>query len=157
MKQAIVIIGLGNVLMSDEGIGVRVAQLLHSRVDVLPNVEVIEAGTAGMSILHAIAGRQKVVLVDCAMMKEEPGAMRRFEPGDVISNKTLPGRSLHEGDLLDILELSSQLGESPPVVVIFGVEPLKTGPGEELSPLLASRLSDYVEIILAEIGNAVGW
>ncbi|MBN1766246.1 MAG: hydrogenase maturation protease [Sedimentisphaerales bacterium] len=156
MKQAIVIIGLGNILMSDEGIGVRVAQKLQTCEGVLQDVEVIEAGTAGMGILHAIAGRQKVVFVDCAMMKEEPGMMRRFTPGDVISNKSLPGRSLHEGDLLDILELSRQLGDCPFEVVIYGIEPRSTAPGEELSPQLASRLADYVETVLAEIRNASG-
>ena len=154
MKQATVIIGLGNSLMSDEGIGVRVAAMLQSHLGALPDTEVMEAGTAGMGILHAIAGRRKVVFIDCAKMKEEPGVMRRFTPEDVISNKLLTGQSLHEGDLLNILELSRQLGECPPEVIIFGIEPQRTNPGEDLSPLLASRLADYVETVLTEVGSA---
>ena len=149
MKQ-VVVIGLGNPLMSDEGVGVRVVQALeaegvHSRADF------VDAGTSGMNALHAMAGRAKAILVDCAKMRAEPGTLRRFGPDQVVSRKELPGFSLHEGDLLNTIELSRRIGECPAEVVIFGIEPARVEMGESLSPALASRLGEYVEAVKADI------
>ena len=149
MKQ-VVVIGLGNPLMSDEGVGVRVVQALEAE-GVHPRADFVDAGTSGMKALHAMAGRAKAILVDCAKMRTEPGTLRRFGPDHVVSRKELPGFSLHEGDLLNTIELSRRIGECPAEVVIFGIEPARVEMGESLSPALASRLGEYVEAVKAEI------
>ena len=149
MKE-VVVIGLGNPLMSDEGIGVRVVQALESGA-VHPRADFIDAGTSGMKALHAMAGRAKAILVDCAKMGAAPGTLRRFGPDQVASRKQLPGFSLHEGDLLNAIELSRRIGECPAEVVIFGIEPERVEMGESLSPSLARRLGEYVKAVEAEI------
>ncbi len=146
-----VLIGMGNPLMRDEGIGPRVLEALNERNLVPPGVEVADLGTAGFQVLHVIAGRRKAVFIDCARMSETPGTMRRFTPDEVKSQKVLTRLSLHEGDLLHTLELSRQLGERPEEVVIFGVEPDEIAPGQELSAALAARLDEYVEAVTAEL------
>lgn len=146
-----VVIGLGNLLMSDEGIGIHVLRALGERAGGLQDADLVDAGTSGMSALHAMANRRKAVFVDCAFMGEKPGAVRRFTPSQVSSHKQLPGFSLHEGDLLDAIELSRKLGECPGEVVIFGIQPERVAPGETLSPVLRDRLREYVELVHAEV------
>lgn len=152
---SILLIALGNVLMSDEGIGVRVVERLAAPAGRFPGVDFLDAGTSGMAAVHALPGRRKAVFVDCARMGEPAGALRRFTPEQVISLKDLPGLSLHEGDLLSILKLSEQLGERPAEVVIFGIQPGRIEPGLDLSPALASRLDEYVARVGKEL--VVDW
>ena len=146
-----IVVGLGSSLMRDEGIGTAVVRRLQASAGRFPDVDLLDVGTASMRALHAIAGRRKAVFVDCAFMGAEPGTMRRFTPDQVKSCKVLPRFSVHEGDLLATIELSRRLGECPREVVIFGIQPQVVEPGEELSPALAARLDDYVEMIAAEL------
>jgi hydrogenase maturation protease len=138
--------------MSDEGIGSRLVRELAERCGERPDVEFLDVGTgSSLRVLHAISGRRKVVFVDCAMMGEPPGSIRRFTPAEVESTKELPLLSLHEGDPLGTLRLARSLGECPGEVVIFGIQPQNVEPGRELSPELERRLADYVKAIRAEL------
>ena len=144
-------IGLGNLLLTDEGVGVHVIARLSERAARFPQADLVDAGTAGPAVLHLIAGRRKAVLVDCACMARPPGDIRRFTPDEVRSVKALAGSSLHQGDLLQTLELSRRLGECPATVVVFGIQPACVEPGAELSPALAARLDEYAELMAAEL------
>ena len=135
--------------MSDEGIGIYIAEEIGKR-NVLPaDIEATELGTGNMNVLHAIAGREKVVFVDCAKMGGSPGTMRRFGLDEVVSKKVLTSWSAHEGDLLNLLEISRTMGELPAEVVIFGIEPAKIEFGQQLTPALRACFGGYV----AEITN----
>jgi len=151
--QATVLIGLGNPLMSDEGIGVRLIAEIESRQLIPAGVETLDLGTAGIGVLHAITGRRKAVFVDCALMGEQPGTMRRFTPEEVITRKVQTRLSLHEGDLLHTLELARTLGDCPEEIMIFGIEPDSLQPGLELSPTLESRLDEYLDLLLRELDS----
>ncbi|MBN2316903.1 MAG: hydrogenase maturation protease [Sedimentisphaerales bacterium] len=147
------IICLGNPLMRDEGIGVRLATELSQRLADNPNTEVVDLGTGGLTIMHAILSREKVVFVDCALMGEASGVMRRFTPEEVVSKKIKTRYSVHEGDLLEVLKLSTDMGECPDDIVIFGIEPKEIASGEGLSDELQSNIQHYLETILNEIEN----
>ncbi|MBN1393323.1 MAG: HyaD/HybD family hydrogenase maturation endopeptidase [Sedimentisphaerales bacterium] len=151
MKKAVIVIGLGNTLMSDEGIGVRVVQRLSDFADRFSQVDFADAGTGGMSILHLIEGRDKVIFIDCAKMGEEPGVIKKFTPREIKSNKALSHQSLHEFDLIKIINMSDKLGRSPAEIVIFGIEPDTVKPGCELSKILADRIDEYVAVICKEL------
>jgi len=139
-KKEIVVIGLGNELMTDEGIGVHLVRRLSELQEKFPSVEFIEAGSAGMNLLHLIANRKKAVIVDCAKMGKSAGEMRRFTPEEVQSVKKLSNFSLHEVDILKVIELSKQLGECPEEVVFYGIEPETIMPGSKLSEILANSI-----------------
>ncbi len=147
----VVVISLGNPLMSDEGIGPRVLELLAAEAGRFPGVDFVDAGTSLLGAVHSMAGRRKAVLVDCAVMGAEPGALRRFTPAEVASRKSSPGFSLHEGDLLSAIDLSRRLGECPPEIVLFGIQPASMEMGERLSPVLEARLGDYAAAIRTEL------
>jgi hydrogenase maturation protease len=146
-----VVIGLGNPLMSDEGIGVYLIQKLSEHQDEYPSVKFIDAGTGGMNILHLIANRNKAIIIDCVKMGKIPGEISRFEPSDVKSIKKMVHFSLHEADILQIIKLSTQLGECPEKIVIFGIEPESLEMSQKLSKTLAGKLEAYSADILKEL------
>ena len=150
-RSGTVVVGLGNQLMTDEGVGVHVLHRLMSSSTSAGEVDFVEAGSSLMAVVHAIAGRRRALLVDCAWMDEPTGTIRRFSPDEVVSAKGLPRLSLHEGDLLDALELSRRLGEYPEEVVIYGIQPQSLEPGETLSPALGERVHEYVDAISADL------
>ena len=147
----ILIICLGNPLMRDEGIGIRLAEELQAHLLDNPDVEVLDLGTGGLSIMHAIIGRKKVIFVDCAIMGETVGSIHRFTPEQVRSTRTRMRYSLHEGDLLNTLELSRSMGECPDDIVIFGIEPKEIADGEGLTSELQSNIPKYVQVVLSEL------
>lgn len=151
MKKAAIVIGLGNTLMSDEGVGVRVVQRLSDFASDFPMVDFVDAGTGGVSILHLIRGKDKAVFIDCARMGEKAGGIRKFMPKELKSTKVLVHQSLHEGDLIKIIDMAKQLGQCPAEIIIFGIEPQVVKPGRELSRTLADRLDEYVTMVRKEL------
>lgn len=147
----VVVIGLGNPLMGDEGIGIRLVAELAALAEHFPDTEFLDLGTSGMAVVHALAGRRKAILLDCAFMREAPGTLRRFAPEEVRSGKIERSFTMHEGDLLQFLELARVLGDAPDDIVLFGIEPEGVSPGEGLSATLAARVGEYAEAILAEL------
>ncbi len=150
-KKDTVVIGLGNPLLSDEGIGVCLAEQLSQRQSEFPLVDFVDAGSAGLNLLHLIANRKKAVIIDCAKMGTQPGTIRRFTPDDVQSVKKLNQYSLHEADILQVVKLSQQLGECPREIAFFGIEPESLQPGRELSESLSAKINAFIEIIEKEL------
>jgi hydrogenase maturation protease len=151
LEKPVVVLGLGNPLMADEGIGVYLVERLMESAARYPSVDFIDAGTGGLSILHHIEGRRKAVLIDCAFMGEPPGTIRRFSPEEVRSTKTLAHQSLHEADLMRIIAMARQLGQAPDQIVIFGIQPERVEPGVGLRRTLLDRIDEYVSMILREL------
>jgi hydrogenase maturation protease len=152
-KKPIVVLGLGNPLLADEGIGVHLLERLAEHAGEHPSVDFIDAGTGGLSVLHHIESRRKAVIIDCAFMDEPPGAIRRFTPEEVRSTKVLTHQSLHEADLMRILAMARQLGQAPEQIVIFGIQPERIEPGQTLSRTLTERMDEYVTAILHELAE----
>lgn len=150
MKKPVVVLGLGNPLMADEGIGPYLIQRLSQAAGRYPSVDFIDAGTGGWSVLHFIQGRRKAVIVDCAFMDQVPGAIRRFMPEDVRSTKVLAHQSLHEADLMHIIASARRLGQCPEEIVIFGIQPEVVQPGRGLSRTIADKADEYVSLIVQE-------
>ncbi len=151
LKKDVVVVGLGNILMADEGIGCVIAGLLLARQEEYPSVEFIDIGTGGMSLLHIISGRGKVIIIDCAAMGTEPGTIKRFTPEQAKNVKQLSHYSLHEADVLKVIEMSRQLGRCPETIVIFGIEPQQIQQGRKLSETLSAKLTEYINTIEKEL------
>lgn len=144
------LVGLGNILMSDDGIGVHVVRAVQTRDRLGPLVTALDAGTTMRSLIHVLGGRRKVVIVDCARMGLKAGQVRRFTPDDVSSVKHMSHHSMHEGDLLEVLELGRITGNGADHVVILGIQPEYVGAGEKLSAALQAQLDDYAGIVESE-------
>jgi hydrogenase maturation protease len=151
ITKPVVVLGLGNPLMADEGIATYLLEFLVDRAAEYPDVDFIDAGTGGLSILYQIEGRQKAIVIDCAFMDEPPGTIRRFTPDEVESRKVLAHQSLHEADLMKILAIARDLGQAPDEIVIFGIQPERVEPGMGLSRTLRDRINEYISAILHEL------
>jgi hydrogenase maturation protease len=151
MPSPVAVIALGNPLMGDEGIGIRILERLRERSDLPEGVDLIDMGTGGLGIVHELAGRERAVFIDCAFMEESSGTLRRFRPEEVRTRKVRIRYSLHEGDLLANLDLARSLGDCPEDIVIFGIEPATVEGVMELSPTLAAHLDEYVARVAAEL------
>jgi hydrogenase maturation protease len=156
MRKPTVVLGLGNPLMADDGIGVDLVGRLGQEADCYPAVDFIDAGVGGMSVLHMIEGRRKAILIDSAHMGEAPGTLRRFTPDQVRIAKILAHQSLHEADLLRVLTLAEQLGQAPETMVIFGIQPQVVEPRQGLSGLLLDRIDHYLREIRSELEKSAG-
>jgi hydrogenase maturation protease len=148
------IVALGNPFMGDEGVGPALLERLRNHPGLSPPVDLIDTAGSILSALHALKGRRKVVFLDCALMGLAPGEYRRFLPEQVRTEKNLPGLSLHEGDLMGMLETARRMGDSAEEVVIFGIEPAQVEPGPGLSEAVKARMDQYTKEILREFGIA---
>jgi hydrogenase maturation protease len=144
-----VILGIGNLLLRDEGIGVHLVQGLEQEV-LPPGVELVDGGTSTLNILPCIKGAKKIIVVDAMKAGGEPGSFYRCYPADLIPSGEAP-MSLHHIDFLQALQMTKLLGEDlGPRTVIIGVEPLEIEWAIGLTPLLAGRLAALKKLVLEE-------
>jgi hydrogenase maturation protease len=148
----ILVLGVGNVLLGDEGAGVHIARELARR-PLPPGVDVVDGGTIGFGLATLLPGRRAVILVDAIDPPEPetpPGSVFRFSPGEVPLRRH-DRRSAH-GEDISLLLFHARGLSPPPEIVIFGIVPEdagadRMGPG----PALLSRMDDILGVILREI------
>lgn len=141
------VIGIGNTLMSDDGAGVRVLEHLDDLPD---HVSIVELAAGGMILLHHLEDYDRVIIADAVDFGGEPGEIRVFSPDEVRTIKTV-GYSLHDLDILKVLELAAKLGMLPESVRIAAIQPASlemkeglTPPVEAALPKLARKISEQV-------------
>jgi hydrogenase maturation protease len=144
-----VVVGVGNLLLKDEGVGIHAVQRLQE-MDLPPDVELIDGGTSPDLIAYIKAG-DKLIIVDAAKAGGEPGTIYRFLPDDLATDAgTLA--SAHELGVDLNLKLMSLMGNEPREIVIIGIEPKEIDWGTELTPELEQKKPEIVKVILREIG-----
>jgi len=150
----ILVLGLGNILLRDEGVGVRVVQAMAAAA-LPPGIEVFDGATAGVDLVDVLADRRKVVVIDAMDGEDAPGTVRRLAPED-LAPRCDGGLSLHEVGLMEALTLARHMGRLPAEVVIFGIKPEVVEPGLKLSPRLSALVPRIVELVLEEVGSTIG-
>ena len=150
-----IIVGVGNTLMLDEGVGVHVVREMEKSGQYPPGFEIGEVGASSFNVIHLISSKKIAALVDCAYMDEEPGTIRMFSPEEAISKKIITGLSLHEGDLMQSVRLLEYMGEMPRRLCFFGIEPVDVNPGDGLTPLLEKKLKNYVTFVNNGISSVI--
>jgi hydrogenase maturation protease len=147
------IIGIGNYLMADDSIGLRIVEHV-SQQGPHQNFEPVNIADDGMRLLFYLAEEtEKIVLVDAVDLGLSPGEFRLFRPGEVESIKDLKRLTTHEGDILKVLELAKSLGKILPPITILGIQPERLEPRIEISPALQKRFDQYLQVVLEEIGK----
>lgn len=139
------VLGIGNVLYSDDALGIRAVEWLSERFSFPENVRVLDLGTP-VDLGHLLPGVSHLIVIDALQAGQEPGAIFRVRPED-LSFEPPVKTSLHQVGLMEGLAMASLLGKRPAEVIIIGVQPDSTGFGTELSPA--------VEAVLPEIGATV--
>jgi hydrogenase maturation protease len=145
----ILILGIGNILLRDEGVGVRVIEYLQQQE--IPNeVELLDGGTAGADLLEHLCGREKVIVIDAIQADYPPATIVRLTPQDLMP-ADVPELSLHSLNLPQTLAMAQLLGCSPKEVVIFGIQPEKVECGMELTPAIQAVVPKAAKLVLDEI------
>jgi len=145
MSKRKAIIGIGNPLKSDDGIGLIILEELKKR-NISPNFSLVDGGTGGMKFLHILKDFDEVIVIDAVYFDGEPGEYVFFKPDQVKSLNAPKGT--HDSNFFEILELSEQLNEKPREIVIMGIQPKITDISENLSSELEERLEGMVDAII---------
>ena len=145
----VLILGLGNPLLGDEGIGVRVVEELKGR-ELPDGVAIVEGGTAGLGLIGLMEGYQRVIIVDAADMGRSPGCVVRFTPLEAQFKTAEAPLSLHQIGLGEMLALAGALEVAPAELVIIGVQPSQVEMGAGLSPEVEGAIPQIIRTILDE-------
>lgn len=147
-KQHITILGVGNILLTDDGLGVQAIQELERTCAFPPNVILYDGGTGGLGLLPVIEQAERLIVVDAVLVEAAPGTVVRFDFEDLPA--TLTRRlSAHEIDIIEVLKVAESLGKRPPTVII-GMQPEDISTyGTELT--VKTHLPKLVSAILEEL------
>jgi hydrogenase maturation protease len=145
----VVVIGVGNLLLRDEGIGIHAVRALQE-INLPADVAIVDGGTAPDLIACTGAG-DKLIIIDAAKAGGEVGTIYRLQPQDLAEEQG-HFTSVHELGVAQSLKLMTLVGNKPGEIVIIGVEPKEIDWGTELSPELQQKVPQIVRVILREIG-----
>jgi len=146
----VVVIGVGNLIQKDEGVGIHAIRSLQE-MDLPADVKLVDGGTSPDLIAYTKAG-DKMIIIDCATAGGRPGEIYHFKPEELEAGRgTLT--SAHEMGVVENLKLMEMTGNKPKETVIIGIEPAEIDWGIELSETLEKRLPELVGAVLKEIGG----
>jgi len=156
MPETILVIGVGNPLARDEGVGIRAVERLRAR-DLPPGVRVLDAGTDLLAVLPEMGDADRAILLDAVRAGGEPGTIYRLTLEDLLAHaRNEPEwRSAHDLSVVSAIRLAELTGRRLPPTVLLGVEPAEVALGEGLTPPVEAALDTLLEKVLAEV-NAAG-
>jgi hydrogenase maturation protease len=143
-----VIIGIGNILLQDDGVGVHVIEQLEK--ENLPStIELVDGGTSTLDTLGFFLDHKKVIVIDCLRAGLEPGTIYKIKPED-IENYQKENLSIHDVQILDVVKMANIMNKYPEVV-IFGIEPEKICLDLEMTEIMVSKIPEIVSNIKKEL------
>lgn len=148
----VLILGVGNLLLSDEGVGVQVIQRFQERYRLPESVQVLDGGTLGMDLLYYLEGVETLLIVDAVETGRPPGTVIRLAGSEVpafLSVKLSP----HQVGVPDMLFAARLKGVEPSDVVLWGVQPASLEVGLELSPAVAAQVDALVAHLVDELAQ----
>ena len=147
-KVRLAVIGVGNLLLKDEGMGVHIVHALQ-QIDIPHDIKIIDGGTSP-DLPYYLKDIDKLIIIDAVKAGGKPGTVYRFQPHDVnIESKGMV--SAHELGLEQSLEMMRLMGSEPKEIVIIGIEPKEIDWGTELSAELQRKIPEVINVILNEI------
>jgi len=146
----VVVLGVGNTLLQDEGIGVRAVELLQERYVLPPEVSVVDGGTAGMELLECLEDSDKLVIIDCVRVGQPPATLIRRVDDEVpqfFRTKISP----HQIGVSDVLAALQLRGRFPKHLALIGIQPKSLECGIELTPEIEATLPEVLAMTVAEL------
>ena len=134
------ILGLGNVLLTDEAVGPTVVARLESATDPAAAIRFLDGGTLSFTLAPAIEDCERLIVVDAAVMGEPPGSVRVFEGQAMDRQVSRPATSVHEVSLADLMDMVRLTERLPARRALIGIEPAVVDWGDGLTPAVAAAL-----------------
>ncbi|MBO8181857.1 MAG: hydrogenase maturation protease [Archaeoglobus sp.] len=154
-NKRVLVLGIGNILLRDEGVGVRVAEELKN-LDLPEDVEVIDGGTLGLSLLNFFESYEKVVIIDAVKGGKKPGTIYKFDLTEYLDNISYPFSlsSMHDIDFVYTMkQIGREFYKLPEKMIVIGIEPEEVEAGLELSDRLKKKIPEVVKLVLEEINE----
>ena len=146
----VTVLGVGNVLLTDEGFGVRVAEALDAAYDFPDDVQVLDGGTLGMELLRFVTGTEKLLILDALQEGGADGTCRRLA-GDEVRAHFREKLSAHEIGVQDVLTFLEVTGKPVGEVVVIGAKPVSLEAGLALSPEVAPLVEEAAAMAAEEL------
>jgi len=146
----VLVLGIGNILLSDEGAGVRVIEKLQQRYVMPPEIELVDGGTMGLDLLPYLDNRSHCFIIDAVRTGKPPGTKVRIElddPPAYFRTKISP----HQIGLSELLGVASMTDTLPAEIVLFGIEPAKLDTGLDFSEAVENNIGGLVDMVANEL------
>jgi len=154
-RRDVLVLGLGNTLLADDGVGVHVIRQLAADPRLPRGLHPLDGGTLGFRLLGALTGADAVLLIDAANLGEPPGSIRLLDRDALDRHVSRGGpRSAHEAGLADLLALGRLDGWAPAHLALLGIQPHRVDWGDQLSPPVARSLA---AACAASIRTVLAW
>lgn len=149
---SILVLGLGNALMSDDSIGVRAVQSLQQNFQAPEGVTILDGGTLGLDLLPYIEQADQLLIIDALEMRAEPGSLFRLE-GEEVPRAFASKLSVHQMGLQDLLAVAELQGYAPQKLVVHGIQAGSIEMKLELSPPVAAAMDSLLDAVIAELND----
>ncbi|MCX8031675.1 MAG: HyaD/HybD family hydrogenase maturation endopeptidase [Thermodesulfovibrionales bacterium] len=146
------LIGLGNILLKDEGVGVHAINKIRKEYSFTPHVEIIDGGTLGLDLLPYFEKYSKILIVDAANLNESPGTIKVFNINE-LSKLICKKFSVHHIGLPDIITACKLLNLHHEEIKLIGIQPYSIESGLELSPLISNKINLLIDHIIQQLDN----
>ncbi|MFZ4701960.1 MAG: HyaD/HybD family hydrogenase maturation endopeptidase [Candidatus Methylumidiphilus sp.] len=150
MQQNILLLGLGNLLLRDDGLGIRALELLQDRYDLPDEVDCVDGGVLGLELMAHVEGRTHLLAIDAVQTGQAAGTLVRLEGEEIPKGLTVK-LSMHQVTFADIMALSALRGTLPPRLVVWGVVPEILESGVGLTPVVEAQLGGLVNAVVGEL------
>jgi len=148
----VLVLGLGNVLMNDDAIGVLAVERLQQEYQFPEGVKVVDGGTLGLDLLPFIEDADQLLIIDALEMKADPGSVFRLV-GEEVPRAFASKLSVHQMGLQDLLAVADLQGYAPRELIFWGVQPASVEMNMELSPPVAAAMDELIQSVVSELGN----
>jgi len=143
--------GIGNVLLGDDGVGPYVALLLAARYEFAEGVDVIDLGTPALDLIDQISGKDAVILIDAVEAEADPGTVLLYRKQDIMRGSSSVRMDPHSPALVDALLSASFFAIAPGDVLLVGVKPESYDAGCSLSESVKASLDEAIGVVLGEL------
>ncbi len=146
----VTVLGIGNLLMGDEGVGIHLIRTLEESYTFSPFINLIDGGTTGLDLIPYFEECKKMIIVDAVDSQEKPGYIETLY-NEEIHYKFNTKLSLHHAGLSDVLSVIKLQGIASPDMMLLGIQPLKVEMGLELSDVIANRMESLLDKVTKKL------
>ncbi len=154
--EELTVLGIGNILMQDEGVGVRLLEEIQQKRTWPESIEFVDGGAGGLNLLNVIESAQKMVVFDAAQMNLPAGEFRIITPAQIVDEPADHRISMHDEPLAETLKLCEQFSRRPETIKILVVQPASIDFGLELTPTIKAvfeKLADAAQKLVQQVAQ----
>lgn len=151
--QSTLILGIGNTLLADEGLGIHMLEHLRKRYPDLPGVTYLDGGTLSFTLAPLIEDAENLVVLDAAQLQADPGTIRLLVGADMDDFIGHGQRSVHEVGLVDLMSIARIQDRLPQNRALLGIQPKELGWGEEPSDVVAHAIPEASDRVIDLLGQ----